>query len=101
MKPLKEGETICPECKGKGKHPVVNEKGIIRGYNACEKCLGHGKLDWVERVVGKRIPWEWRTVNITNSLQLQQSLLEQSLKEIRESIIKVYGISPEHIWDKK
>ena len=92
MKPLKEGETICPECNGKGEYPVVNEKGIIRGYNICEKCLGHGKLDWVEVIVGKRRNIEgWRILYGTNSLEVQQTSLEQSLKEIRESIMKIVG----------
>jgi len=46
---LEEGEIKCPKCKGKGyiKDP--------RGFKtACVKCLGCGKIDWIENVVGKQ-----------------------------------------------
>jgi len=84
---LKEGETRCPECKGKGQIPFVTENGMIRFYKACEKCKGHGKLDWVEMVVGKR---SW-IIEPGTYTQIKYPGVEQSIKEIRESLKKNLG----------
>jgi len=47
-------EFICDKCKGTGYEPGQNlNSGILE---ICGKCLGHGKLDWIERVVGKKRP---------------------------------------------
>lgn len=91
MEPIKEGETICSGCKGRGRNAVVNEIGVIRYYEACNKCKGHGKLDWVEMVVGKR---RW---NITPGTftQINYPDFEQSMKEIRESIKDMFKIPKE------
>jgi RecJ-like exonuclease len=40
---LKEGEMICPICKGTG-----NDKENVF---VCEKCDGSGKVDWVSNVI--------------------------------------------------
>ena len=40
----------CEECKGKGYIFLVNKEYFIR----CTKCMGKGKLDWVERITGSR-----------------------------------------------
>ncbi len=51
---LKEGEYFCKKCNGSGDVPRSNathRKNLI-----CSKCLGEGKLDWIEKAVGKRIP---------------------------------------------
>ena len=76
MKP-KEGEIICPECKGKGQHPEVNKGGFIIRYLTCPKCQGSGKLDWVEMVVGKR----YRRV-IDLSEYIPDILFNRSIEEI-------------------
>ncbi|MCF8019848.1 MAG: hypothetical protein K9L62_10610 [Vallitaleaceae bacterium] len=49
---LKPGECECDQCHGTGLH--------VKFYNGgddiwCDKCLGYGKLDWIEMVVGKRM----------------------------------------------
>jgi Ribonuclease G/E len=42
----------CEHCKGTG-YIITRKKVLYR----CKKCLGLGKLDWVEKVVGpKQIP---------------------------------------------
>ncbi len=57
---LKKGETKCDKCNGVGwyeettnvtfnKHLWHIDQNII-----CDKCRGTGKLDWIERIVGKR-----------------------------------------------
>ncbi len=49
MEKLKEGEVICPECRGKGKMCGVNYS-----YRICTKCRGARKLDWIEVCMGTR-----------------------------------------------
>jgi len=47
-------EFICDRCNGS-----CYEPGPPYGHRyhvVCNKCLGHGKLDWIERVIGKRKP---------------------------------------------
>lgn len=102
MEPLKEGETICPECKGKGEFPVLTGKGIIRWYDACEKCLGHGKLDWVEMIVGKS-SWRIRPGVYTKEIDLTHLVpsFEQDIEKIRQSIIKSCGIPKEYLGFEK
>jgi hypothetical protein len=102
MEPLKEGEIICPECKGKGEFPVLTRKRIIRWYDACEKCLGHGKLDWIEMIVGKS-SWRIRPGVFTREVDLSSLVpsFEQSIKEMRESIIKSCGIPKAYLGIKE
>lgn len=43
---------ICKECKGKG---FIGRPGItLYGSKYCKKCLGFGKLDWIEQIFGKK-----------------------------------------------
>jgi len=51
--PLDEsiGEIICDKCNGWGNlYSEKDERHIIR----CSKCWGVGKLDWIEKAVGKK-----------------------------------------------
>ena len=42
---------VCPTCLGSGELiPREEHFGVIR----CGKCKGHGIIDWVENVVGKK-----------------------------------------------
>ncbi len=53
---LKDGEEFCPNCKGKGKM-LRKSVGQIQGLSMflkCHICGGEGKMDWVEKVVGKK-----------------------------------------------
>jgi len=49
----------CPYCKGTGEiedddPTYIPEEGlIIESTFPCQKCGGTGKLDWIEKVVGK------------------------------------------------
>jgi len=45
MPELKDYEYPCPHCNG------LKYVGPFR--NVCGKCMGSGKLDWIENVVGK------------------------------------------------
>ena len=57
---LKEDEVICPDCNGKGSVPASSMTGV-EYKEKCEKCLGSGKLDWVEIIVGKHAGWDFVT----------------------------------------
>lgn len=51
--PLDEsiGEIVCDKCNGWGNlYSKGDERHIIR----CNKCWGVGKLDWIEKAVGKK-----------------------------------------------
>jgi len=56
------GEVLCDECDGKGEvqHQIDDcQTTEIR----CSKCLGHGKLDWVENAMGKKKEPDWVHIN--------------------------------------
>ena len=46
---LAEGEVLCDVCNGFGYENNPHFGPII-----CKKCQGAGKLDWIERIVGKK-----------------------------------------------
>jgi hypothetical protein len=46
---LNEGEVICSACKGRG---IITGKGFDDMTSICEKCNGHGKVDWVTNAMG-------------------------------------------------
>ncbi len=51
---LNDGEKFCPKCDGKGK---VKQNGYYLTTNivlTCDKCLGDGKIDWIEKATGKQ-----------------------------------------------
>jgi len=48
---LEEGELLCDVCKGYG-----YTYDTTWGRMVCKKCQGIAKLDWVERIVGKKQP---------------------------------------------
>jgi len=53
---LDDGEEFCPKCKGNGRLPR-KKGGQIKGltmFLKCNVCSGEGKMDWVEKVVGKK-----------------------------------------------
>ena len=84
-KTLKEGEIICPKCNGTG--------GIDDGcldedlIKTCTKCLGDGKLDWIEAAMGKP-----SRMKMYFSHDFKQSMVdalgEQIAKEIDNEIVE-------------
>lgn len=84
-KTLKEGEIICPKCKGTG--------GIDDGYSdedlikTCSKCFGDGKLDWIELAMGK--PSRMKSYFAHDfSQSMIDAIGEQIAKEIDNEIIE-------------
>lgn len=49
---LKEGELVCSLCNGWGKVYHKDDDGIFQ----CPRCKGRGKLDWVENIMGIKVP---------------------------------------------
>ena len=56
---LELGEVICPKCEGGGSYPKKFAKLEDPYYNRCIKCLGSGKLDWIEMCMGKKGIFIW------------------------------------------
>lgn len=100
---LDPGDIICPKCKGTGW--IVGEKDW--DYR-CDRCWGAGKLDWIERIMGKPSPYH--TLKADWTLEEQEDLCglydsdlgqkiidamsEEIAKEIDEEIIgKMINIS--------
>jgi len=55
---LEDGEKFCPKCDGKGRvpHKWAGYGGTRKGSLTCDKCLGEGKIDWIENATGKKAP---------------------------------------------
>lgn len=54
---INECERFCKKCKGRGKvrrDTISSIPSIIT--LVCDECLGDGKIDWIEEVVGKLKP---------------------------------------------
>lgn len=53
---LDEGEDFCKKCDGKGR--VMSKNKVFESTNRysliCDKCLGCGKIDWLEKITGKK-----------------------------------------------
>jgi DnaJ-class molecular chaperone len=59
---LKEGEVICPKCKGSGNQADWMHLPDYRVHMECCHCNGSGKLDWIENITGKKEkPFKIRT----------------------------------------
>ncbi len=56
---LKPDEVICLKCKGTGKLKSWTS-GDFEIIPECSNCWGAGKLDWIERVMGKSA-WRFET----------------------------------------
>jgi len=49
---LNEGEMICNKCEGMGTLPSEQDPNTMA--KICKKCFGHGKVDWLENILGKK-----------------------------------------------
>jgi len=51
---LEPGEVICSKCDGETfvRYTEQRGKGFYPMKRMCDKCNGHGKLDWIENVTG-------------------------------------------------
>ena len=86
---LKDGEIICPECKGTGRESesTISAAGYEMTFE-CKKCQGDGKFDWVERVMGKTPrPFDMETIYATMAKQIADDI-EILSKIIEESKVE-------------
>jgi len=107
MEQLREGEILCPECNGTGERKPLRKGGL----SACKKCRGHGKLDWVEAVVGKNGCWYikpgvyFQEVDLSKQIPLvvhgYLGIPKQTMKEIEEFNMKKYSIPSEFLIEEK
>ena len=85
------GKVVCSKCGGVGQFQSKNVKGI------CVKCLGEGKLDWIENVVGKKgfsiKPGVYVDGGIVMSKVIQDSIAKNFCKIIDRDIVD--GINQE------
>jgi DnaJ-class molecular chaperone len=50
---INDGEELCFKCKGKGTVKITNIFNRQSIILKCDKCLGDGKIDWVDKATGK------------------------------------------------
>ena len=92
---LNEGEEYCNECLGTG----------FLNHLTCLKCKGSGKLDWVEKVTGKKefgnqymhtqfVPsMKWYVQHNLNSVNLTISTYDSNYSQLISSSITVNGVN--------
>jgi len=72
---LSEGEEYCEYCNGTGSY---------KDYDNCPKCLGTGKFDWIEKVIGKK---ERKSTSYLNQINVERMVsyvrktIEDNLEE--------------------
>ena len=92
---LREGELICPECKGSGTKDNEVDKKF---YNLCPRCWGDGKLDWVESICGSNNKKRFEKF-ILNPLKrnIFPTSIVNSLVDVQpmeEPVAKLYSLKP-------
>ena len=93
---LEEYEENCPDCEGSG---WLNK---LHGIE-CEKCLGTGKLDWLEKIRGKRSINREKFIikNNTNKNIIINDLQEFEIKsKSYYNLLNIFDISElQNSWD--
>ena len=82
---LKDGEVVCHKCNGTGK---LKEWGMGGGFTVtpeCHVCCGEGKLDWIERVIGKE---RYYSPIFGDPSTMAKEIADEIDKEIIDSVIK-------------
>ena len=51
---LLDGEKFCPKCDGRGRVRKSKRSDVLSIMLQCDKCLGDGKIDWIEEATGKK-----------------------------------------------
>jgi hypothetical protein len=82
---LESWEVICDECNGDS---FITEKNNENYSEVCPKCIGSGKLDFIENIVGKKdIIWKPRSIGASKLSQLNvRRLITYIEKVVRKDI---------------
>jgi len=81
MVDLKEGEIVCDKCSGTGRTEVKRNSINFYASGMCPKCLGKGKLDWIENITGiKRFLFNFDAFPNIKPEFLKNILLKPSLE---------------------
>ena len=86
-KKTREGCVQCDKCNGTGK--IWNESDYphgLRYMTMCDKCLGDGQLDWIERAVGKRKKERWLNVEWSFEMQGDIKFIYQDNEKLVEML---------------
>jgi DnaJ-class molecular chaperone len=53
---LNKGEEFCKTCRGEGMVVLRRDYTSLKTSSSlvCKDCLGTGKIDWIEKVIGKK-----------------------------------------------
>ncbi len=92
---LDPGDIICLKCEGLG----WLTKDLSRENDwqyTCDKCWGAGKLDWIERIMGKPSPHhtlkgDWsiemdQELNALHDISLDSEIIDAMTQEIADEI---------------
>jgi hypothetical protein len=72
---LNEGEMICDKCEGTGEGDS--------NWSRCKKCLGAGKVDWIENAMGGKPTKESNFISIDASSMYSSTLTISSAKDMK------------------
>ena len=73
---MKPEEIVCDICDGRGYIPANLEKNEL-AY-VCPHCVGHGKLDWIENITGKKPPEPQEIFDGTSSIYVSHMSVHQA-----------------------
>jgi hypothetical protein len=72
---LQEGEMICDKCEGTGE----GDSNWVK----CKKCLGEGKVDWIENAMGGKPNKQPGFIFIDSSSMMSSTLTVASAKDMK------------------
>jgi len=105
---LELGEVLCSKCKGETfiRYTEKRGNGFYPMKQICDKCKGHGKLDWIENITGIKKPskrvwpdlydyaisWGWdedeEDTNKKSYQDIQYSINPKFKKQLERKIIR-------------
>ena len=75
---------ICDKCDGVGEYHHEKWKFKV----TCDKCWGDGKLDWIEKIMGKECPWNESGMSSSSTSSVSSSYTSTTLPT--QKAISVY-----------
>lgn len=96
---LAEGEYKCDLCEGGGSSAKKFAELEDPGYYRCPKCQGTGKLDWIEKAMGKAkktIPFTKTKITAKNrklkgnwTIETSEDLTAMYSQELLDEMMKI------------